>query len=343
MSGDDFLALIAALARAAVQPFQDFAGFASDRVSWVYFVSAGAITVGVHLRRQRRWRLRPMLRFCLPRRVLWHRSARADYSVWLLNSVFLVLVMPALWVSSESIADATRQALAQATGVASLGLAPGVPMRLLATAGNLLALDAGLFLAHYLHHRIPLLWEFHKTHHSAAVMTPITVFRVHPVELWINVSIIGSLVGATSGLFAFLCPEPPALLAVNGINLLLFVFFLLGYHLRHSHLWLMFPVPIARHISSPALHLIHHSSDPRHADKNFAQIFNFWDRLAGTLYLPSERERIRFGLQGGEEAEFAGMRALYMQPFRKAWRRLRAYPLPPPLRGSEESALSDER
>ena len=31
-------------------------------------------------------------------------------------------------------------------------------------------------------HKIPLLWEIHKTHHSARVLTPITIFRTHPLE-----------------------------------------------------------------------------------------------------------------------------------------------------------------
>ena len=31
--------------------------------------------------------------------------------------------------------------------------------------------------AHYLQHRVPILWELHKVHHSAEVMTPITSGR----------------------------------------------------------------------------------------------------------------------------------------------------------------------
>jgi sterol desaturase/sphingolipid hydroxylase (fatty acid hydroxylase superfamily) len=35
-------------------------------------------------------------------------------------------------------------------------------------------------------HRIPVLWEFHKVHHSAEVLTPISLYRAHPVDTWFS-------------------------------------------------------------------------------------------------------------------------------------------------------------
>jgi len=37
---------------------------------------------------------------------------------------------------------------------------------------------------------VPFLWEFHKVHHSANVLTPITAFRVHPVDTWLFANMI---------------------------------------------------------------------------------------------------------------------------------------------------------
>ena len=42
--------------------------------------------------------------------------------------------------------------------------------------------DLTKFITHALMHKIPLLWEIHKTHHSARVLTPMTIFRTHPLE-----------------------------------------------------------------------------------------------------------------------------------------------------------------
>ncbi|MEC7230725.1 MAG: sterol desaturase family protein, partial [Verrucomicrobiota bacterium] len=39
------------------------------------------------------------------------------------------------------------------------------------------------FARYWLHrwlHAIPLLWSFHKVHHSASTLNPFTVFRTHP-------------------------------------------------------------------------------------------------------------------------------------------------------------------
>jgi sterol desaturase/sphingolipid hydroxylase (fatty acid hydroxylase superfamily) len=42
--------------------------------------------------------------------------------------------------------------------------------------------DLGYWIAHRTMHEIPLLWEFHKTHHAAEVLTPLTAARAHPIE-----------------------------------------------------------------------------------------------------------------------------------------------------------------
>ena len=42
--------------------------------------------------------------------------------------------------------------------------------------------DLSRFVLHRILHRVPLLWRFHQVHHSATEMTPLTFFRIHPVE-----------------------------------------------------------------------------------------------------------------------------------------------------------------
>src|SRR5262249_14456192 len=154
-----------------------------------------------------------------------------------------------LCFSIAGVKDGAAAMLMALLGPAPLGGEPGFWGRAAMTAGDILALDAGLFLAHYLQHRVPALWEFHKTHHSAAVLMPITVFRMHPVDLWLNFQATGILLGLNAGVFAWLYGTSPSLLALNGINIVFFLFLVAGYHLRHSHVWVMYPRWIARHIS----------------------------------------------------------------------------------------------
>ena len=42
--------------------------------------------------------------------------------------------------------------------------------------------DAAKYVIHRALHRIPLLWCFHRVHHTAETLTPFTVYRTHPVK-----------------------------------------------------------------------------------------------------------------------------------------------------------------
>ena len=42
--------------------------------------------------------------------------------------------------------------------------------------------DAAKYVIHRALHRIPVLWCFHRVHHTAETLTPFTVYRTHPVE-----------------------------------------------------------------------------------------------------------------------------------------------------------------
>src|SRR5260370_2499070 len=184
-----------------------------------------------------------------------------------------------------------------------------------ATIANLLATDAALFFSHYAMHKVPILWQFHKTHHSAQVLTPFTVNRVHPIDMVLT-SVTGVALSSIAGAACVFAFDVNPTVTVLGVNVFQFAFYLLGYHLRHSHIWVMFPAWVGRHISSPALHLSHRNADPRHYDRNMAQIFTFWDRLLETLYLPQSKEDITFGIGHGEDDDFRTLGDMYFRGFR---------------------------
>ena len=292
-----------------------------DRTYWLYFLSAYAIGLVVYLRFGGDWSFAALGRYLksfFPKAIWAHRSARLDYKMLFLNSFGYFFVFPLITVSTALAAELTLETLTTLSGSEGLALAPSWASRVALTVIWLIAWDFGFFAAHYLQHRVPLLWEFHKAHHSAEVMTPMTVFRMHPVDDLLSYSMVGAMAGLVEGCFLFIYADPVAFYMVNGLNVLWFLFLMAGYHLRHSHIWIMYPKPIRSIISSPALHLIHHSTNPKHFDKNFARIFVFWDRLAGTLYLPAAREEIEFGIGGGEEREYQTLRSIYLRPFKLA-------------------------
>ncbi len=112
-------------------------------------------------------------------------------------------------------------------------------------------------------------------------------------------------------------------------NIALMIFLLTWGHLRHSHLWIPLRGIAGRLLQSPAHHQIHHSTDPRHFDKNLGFALAVWDWVFGTLYIPArEREVIEFGLGAeGDRADYATVTRSIARPFVRAGERLAPSPV----------------
>ena len=190
----------------------------------------------------------------------------------------------------------------------------------------ILAADLGFFIGHYLTHKVPLLWEFHKVHHSAPVLNPLTNYRFHPLDRIPLGLFMGLLTALVKGGFAF--AYPGGIAEMTAVNVGVLLLFNLSANLRHSHIWLSYGWHLSHVLSSPAQHQIHHGSESRHIDKNFGLMFSVWDWIAGTLYVPRAREEVRFGLSGREHEEYDSLWRLYSLPFVKAAAVLRGRPAP---------------
>jgi sterol desaturase/sphingolipid hydroxylase (fatty acid hydroxylase superfamily) len=183
--------------------------------------------------------------------------------------------------------------------------------------------DFGTFITHYWMHRSRVLWEFHKVHHSAEVLTPLTVYRMHPLDDILTMSVIGLLTGTADALARFFISPSISHYTVYGLGIASYLFFITGYHLRHSHVWLSYGPVLSSIFISPAQHQIHHSKAKRHWDKNYGFIFAVWDYLFGSLYIPKERETIEFGIGDGEDQLYSNPLNLYLLPFTRAFSLLR--------------------
>jgi sterol desaturase/sphingolipid hydroxylase (fatty acid hydroxylase superfamily)/creatinine amidohydrolase/Fe(II)-dependent formamide hydrolase-like protein len=291
------------------------------RVFWLYLLGALALALVLFLAGRgdgRKRSPRGFLSFCLPASVYLHKSAKVDYAYFVVNRiVFGLLLLPVIGAVSLFTAAATKALLVGALATPPLLLSDSFGWTLAHTALAALAIDFGLFLAHVLQHRVPTLWEFHKVHHSAQVLTPLTAYRMHPVDDLLSMSLAGALSGLVFGVFEFLRPGNAGIWTVLGLNAALFLYYATGYNLRHSHLWLSYGPWFSRVLVSPAQHQIHHSKAPEHFDRNFGFIFAFWDAWFGSLYVPRAREPIEVGLPGGEDAEYSNLLRLYLLPFRK--------------------------
>jgi sterol desaturase/sphingolipid hydroxylase (fatty acid hydroxylase superfamily) len=187
-------------------------------------------------------------------------------------------------------------------------------------------LDAADFWQHWVQHRIPFLWEIHKVHHSAEVLTPITALRVHPLSTLVSAPIFGLILGGTNGCFLYCFPSI-SVLSFAGMNVLLMLHYSIGVsHLQHSHVWLCFPKWASGIFVSPAGHMIHHSRDPRHQGKNMGFIFTFWDRLLGTFHLPldAEYQSLSLGLDPHDQVELRSVAQQYVTPLHRWYLRMQS-------------------
>lgn len=316
---------LAAAAAKVVAPFV-YPAIPEARIFGLYLLTAALLAVGVYLYRRPGKSggstLKGFLTFCFPASVYRHPSAVVDYKFFIINKISYAFLFAPWLLGAAAVAEVTDGALTSL--FAGPDLAVGVWSTALFTVLAILAMDLGLFVAHTLQHKVPVLWEFHKVHHSAEVMTPITVYRMHPLDDLLSGTFVALLTGAVEGGFLFLHDGSVSVVSVFGLNLFLFLFYLVGYNLRHSHIWLPYPRALSRYLVSPAQHQIHHSKAPRHWDRNMGFIFAFWDRMAGTLYVPEGREEIEFGLHRDEHKAFDSVWNLYVRPFKALAARRRA-------------------
>lgn len=290
----------------------------SDRIYWLYLLSAFTIAFFLYVVHKQNYAKEGVgLRdFVFPRAIVFHRSAVNDYVYLYADHLFQAAFIGVLFSSvAFVVSDVIETRL--------VDWLPDFKDRLqgihqngwITTALLAVVADFALFLSHFMQHRIPWLWEFHKVHHSAEVMTPITVYRMHPVDNILAFAMGGLFSGAVLGIMTFLMGHDIALYNVGGANAIVVLFYLLGYNLRHSHVWWSWGPVLSRIFISPAQHQIHHSAAPQHFDKNLGFTFAFWDGLFGTLYVPKEKEKLTFGLGSNENEKFSTFWSLYLMPF----------------------------
>ena len=321
---DGFLEYLSLVSNNIVRTFTRDSSFLS---LWPMLI-AGLIGLFVIARRlrlksERRGRtaqpgLKTLRRALLPKWLVTHPSSQMDVRIFLINhaliffSLFAAILTP--YVFAESFT-----ALVNATGLTETSQSAGWGERLAFTIMMVLAWDFAGTYAHYLKHRIPMFWEFHKVHHSADVMTPLTAMRRHPMETVLSVFVSGVVIGGSIAVWHLLVGHGVSIITIFGAWSGIYIWRLLGYNLRHSHIWVSYGDTWNRILVSPAQHQIHHSRDPKHHDTNFGHIFSIWDHLLGTLYLPQENERVKFGIDTEDAEDFKTLQGVYLSPFVKSW------------------------
>ncbi len=281
---------------------------------------AAATIVLRHRRPGRRLTLRLLRRALLPARLFRAASVRADLGFFLMNGIFTGSLVGWSLLSFPFVERAFAAALTDVLGPPAGGA--GGPLAACAqTCIVFLTFEFAYYVDHYTSHRFDFFWEIHRVHHTAEVLTPLTLFRVHPLEAIKYHNIVVVMTAFASALASRWLGT--SAWTVDGSNVLLVVFYLCVNHLQHSHMWIAFTGPLGRILASPAHHQMHHSSDPAHAGRNLGWSLAVFDWAFGTLRIPAKRcEVARFGVASGP-TDHHTIRGTVLMPVVRAFRTLR--------------------
>ena len=281
---------------AAVGPFA-FPFDPAKRVFWGCLVSAAVLASLAVSIQVGRFDVRAQVKALFDRGYWLHASSAVDVSLMFLNHCLRVLLLVPLLGSHLAATLVVGRFLQRNLGDAPELDLPWLAIATIYSAAIFLAQDLSRFLLHLAMHRCAPLWRFHRIHHSAPVLTPLTLFRVHPVEHVLYFLRSLAVFGLVSGAAIWLFGRNFAAFDILGVGLAGFLFNVAGANLRHSHVWLTFG-RFERWFVSPAQHQLHHSREHGHC--NLGSALAVWDRLAGTA-MPAhglarrEWRRLNFG------------------------------------------------
>ncbi len=165
-----------------------------------------------------------------------------------------------------------------------------------------LLLDIWTYWWHRISHVIPMLWRFHRVHHSDPKMDVTTANRFHFGEITIS-----SLL------------RVPVLLLIGADLWQLTLYEALMFPVvQFQHANIRLPEKLDRLIrvlfTSPAMHKVHHSDYYKETNSNYTSLLSVWDRVFGSFRVRPDLENIRLGLKEFRSDEEQTIVALLMNP-----------------------------
>lgn len=279
----------------------------SKRLFWIYLLSSIFLAIVYFYITKKNSRL-------ITSSKLWlHPSAKLDYYYFFLSYFINILLLVPFIVSAKTVALFVNKELYFYFDYYDNSFFSYKQIVLMYTISIFVVSDFTRYWLHRFLHTIPFLWEFHKIHHSAKVLTPITFYRVHPVENFLFGLRYSLSVGFVTGVFIYFFGAKVDIYMVFGINIILFVFSLFGSNLRHSHIPFSYGEFIEKWLLSPKQHQIHH--DKKHFNKNFGGYIAIWDRLFGSLTLSKDVKVLKFGLRREQMKDYLSLKYLIIRPF----------------------------
>lgn len=165
-------------------------------------------------------------------------------------------------------------------------------------------LDLWIYLQHLLMHKVPVLRDLHRMHHTDTHIDFTTALRFHPVEI----------------IFSALYKSLPAvLLGLPATGILIFEIVLNGSAM-FNHANIELPASLDRIlrkvIVTPDFHRIHHSRKARECNSNYGFFLTWWDYCFSSYTREPEGDRKSFtlGLPGYNDAKIHRLDRMLIDP-----------------------------
>ncbi|RXJ87245.1 sterol desaturase family protein [Arcobacter sp. CECT 8985] len=286
----------------------------NKRVFWGFLLSSFVIAlICVYIKKDKTKKI------LFSSKLWWHPSARVDYIYFVFSYFIKIFMIYPIVVSAKTIALGVNSYMIEEFGFHRASLLPYETIMILYTVSLFLVSDFTRYWTHRFLHTIPFLWHFHKVHHSAKVLNPLTFYRIHPVENILFGFRYSLSIGIVTGVFIYFFGAMLSVFDVFGVNIFIFIFSLIGTNLRHSHVKFTYFTKLEKWLISPYMHQIHHST--KHFDRNYGGYLAIWDRLFNTLTLSKDVKTMKFGLRKEQMKDYDSVIKLIFTPFLTLFKR----------------------
>jgi sterol desaturase/sphingolipid hydroxylase (fatty acid hydroxylase superfamily) len=142
--------------------------------------------------------------------------------------------------------------------------------------------DLAYYVFHRSAHRVRWFWASHVIHHSSQHYNLSTALRQTWTDFFSATFIFR--------LPLFLIGFPPAMVFFVAALNLVYQFWI------HTETIGRMPRWFEAVMNTPSHHRVHHATNPRYLDSNYAGVFIVWDRMFGTFVAERDEDRPRYGI-----------------------------------------------
>ena len=142
--------------------------------------------------------------------------------------------------------------------------------------------DFNYYWAHRTGHRVRWFWASHVNHHSSQHYNLSTALR----QTWTGFIALSFAFRIWPVLLGF---HPAMLVSVGAVNLI-YQFWIHTETVRRCPRW------FEGVMNTPSHHRVHHATNPRYLDRNYAGVFIVWDRLFRTFEPERDDDPVTYGI-----------------------------------------------